>query len=380
MPVQDAAATLTTLTEGACAEDEVLGTNLTALSGARDATARQAAALALATQYRAEMVDQEQLQAYLGRTDVPDAEKTATLGQLSIEKARAEYLLGTAHKGGGGSWESPANRGAFPDHYQDTVQTHGRGDGAYWCTSFAGTMQAELGFQFSSEGAASEARSPFWSGYRFDRWARTGQSNGGAQLTPEAQALANGAGGSVHVSGAAFGQLRTALAAARTPETRQEALRTWLGSHAAPQAGDIIVLDAGNAISGGSHTVMVERFDATTGVISTIEGNASNRVDSRRIDLTDAEDVSSLASLGRVGASHFAGYQQGTAPPPGAAPATQVPGSLVTGESLLSHARCMVQRLFDVVKASGWVAHGTADDASHTWMHGDGDAGAISTQ
>lgn len=347
------------------------GEMLTTLSTAQGDPARRAAALALATRYREQMVDQAQLRAYLGRRDVLDAEKTATLGQLAAEKARAEYLLGRAHLGGDHSWESPSNRGAFPDHYQNTVQTHGRSSGAEWCTSFAGTMQSELGFQFADSGA--EARSPFWSGLRFDNWARTGQTNAGAQITPAEGTLAAGAGGGDHIAGSVFGQLRASLAAAKTDEERRTALNAWVATNGAPQAGDIIVMDGNNSVVGSSHTVLVERYDHATGVLTTVEGNANNRVASRSISLLSAADVVRLASLGRVGASHFAGYQQGSA----GGPAPTDPAAAVTANMLLTQARAMVQRLFDVVRAAGWVANGTATDSANTWG---GASGTISTQ
>jgi hypothetical protein len=367
-------------TEAALSEEVEAG--LTSLGGATTDEARQAAAIELATQYRAQMVDTERLQAYLGRTDVSDDAKTATLGQLAVEKARAELLLGTAHEGGNARWESPEDKGPFPDHYQDTVLTHGRAEGAHWCTSFAGTMQSELGFQFSEDTSDANARSPFWSGYRFEHWAETGQANNGTQLNPADEALATGTAGSVHVAGSEFATLTRALGSADTDEARAAALATWLETHSAPQAGDIIVLDGGNAVHGSSHTVMVERFDAATGVLTTVEGNANDRVSSRALDLTNQTDVATLASLGRLGASMFEGYQPATAPAtaPGAQATRPQPSPLVSGESLVAQARRMVERLFAVVEHAGWVEHGTASDSADQWLHGGAAAGEISTQ
>jgi hypothetical protein len=346
------------------------------------AEGRQAAVAQLADAIRNEFVPQADLQAYLGRTDVPAEEKTATLGQISVERGRAELLLGRAHVGGEGTWEVAPDRGAFPDYYQDLVQTYGRGGdtGAYWCTSFAGAMNAMNGFEFADEG--SEARSIFWSGYRFNLWAGRGQLNGGSQVTAEGNRLGDEQLGNVHIQGQQWGQLRRSLQGAGDDAGRVAALQSWLEGNHTPQPGDIIVLDSNNAVNGGSHTVMVESYDAATHTITTVEGNANQRVTSRTINLLDPGEVSGIATLGRLGANHFEGFQHATGELGAGGPTSDPNGSNITGQYLIDYAQSQVHLLHNLMASQGWVEGGTVGtDSAHAWVHGSGEGpGTIETR
>lgn len=359
--------------------DEELNPALERLENAANANERRAAAMEVANWTRTNMIDQAELQAYLGRTDITWEEKTATLGQLAVEVARSEFLAGWSHEGGvdTGTWEDQgSNRGVFPSHYQDTVLTYGRETGAEWCTSFAGYTQDRLGFQYNQDTSASNSHSIFWSGYRLNHWAETGQSNSGTQLTPGERTVDTGTEGSRYVDGDTWSELRSDLRGASTPEARELATTDFMTAQGTPQAGDIMVLGNNNTYRnrGKSHTVMVERYDAENQVIYTIEGNADSTVTSRRIDLRDPADAAQIVSSVRIGAGMFvdeetrAGVNAGT-------PQNQDPErGPVTAEQLLNRARGVNGRLVATAHEEGYIESDDENASAYVWTHGSDEA------
>jgi Domain of unknown function (DUF4157) len=321
-----------------------LGTLLAALQSAADAAARQTATTALTTWCREHLVDQDRLRQYL-QSNVDNETKTRILGELRAEIGRNEVLLGWSYEGGvtaGGAngWENNgANQGTFPNHYKNAVGlgSASRPNTQPWCTSFAGHTATRLGFE-AAPGAADG--SMFWSGYRLDLWARTGQALGDPrprQVTPQDQTVAAEGNSSAIITGAQWGTLYTTLTTLQRQRpagqsdadflaSQQQAVDEFLAGHATPQAGDMFVHDANNAVHGASHTNMVERYDAETRTIFTMGGNEGHAVGGRRVVLTDPQQVHRLASMVRIGAELYTGLTGGGA----AAGAGPAPGQPAT--------------------------------------------------
>lgn len=363
---------------------------LARLEAAGTTADRQSAATDVAAWARSNMVDQAELQAYLARTDVTWEEKTATVGQLAVELARSEFLAGWSSEGGvtnGGrnGWENDgSNRGEFPSYYQDQVQTYGRDNGAEWCTSFAGHTYGRLGFQYNTDTSAANARSIFWSGYRLNHWAETGQTNSGTQLTPDARTVDQGTEGSGYVDNEAWADLRAGLQGARTPEARQVATTDFMARQGTPQPGDIMVLGRDNDYRNNSksHTVMVERYDAENQVIYTIEGNAGNAVSSRRIDLRNPTDAAQIVSSVRIGAGNLVDETTRQNIANGVAPAVDPERGPVTADQLLARARGVNSRLVGAAAREGYIQSDDENASAFVWQNGSTDAnnGSLSVQ
>jgi hypothetical protein len=302
-----------------------LGTLLGTVQNAANANARRTATTALTTWCREHLVERDRLRTYL-QSSVDNETKTRILGELRAEIGRNEFLLGWSYEGGvtaGGSngWENNGtNQGVFPDTYKDAVDTTSVGADQPWCTSFAGYTAARLGFE-AAPGASDT--SMFWSGYRLDRWARTGQVHTNTQVTPDGQTVDAEGNSSAIVTGSQWQTLYQTLtrlqqrrpagqSAADFLASQQSAVDEFLEAHATPQAGDMFVYDSNNAIAGGSHTNMVERYDAETRTIYTIGGNEGHAVGGRRIVLTEPAQVRRLASMVRIGAEFYTGLGGGT--------------------------------------------------------------------
>ncbi len=306
---------------GATAPDtDPFGTLLSALYRATDDRTRQQATVALTAWCREHLVDLEQLADFV-QSNLGNDEKTRVIGELRAEIARNEFLLGWTFEGGvlaGGDngWENiAANRGRYPDHYTEAVATYGRENGAYWCTSMSGYTATRLGF---AAAPGTRDTSMFWSGYRLDRWARTGQNNSGIQITPRDQRVTATDNASAVIHGNDWQTLHDSLQALydQSPLERSDgdfiaALRQTIDAffhdHITPQAGDMFVYDDDNRIHGHSHTNMVERYDATTSIIYTIGGNEGHAIGGRAITLTDPAQVRRLASMIRIGAEFYTG-------------------------------------------------------------------------
>lgn len=354
-----------------------LDPQLTALTTAKKDGDRQTAALSVAGFARNNLTDPMEVQRYLARADVPAAEKTATMGRLAVEAARNEFLAGWAYEGGvgnGGSngWENAgSNRGAFPSHYQNQVQTYGRSKGAEWCTSFAGAMHQAVGLQTPTGVTGEEANSPFWSGYRLNTWAESGETVAGAQATPVEERVAAGQNGAQYVGMDRWSALGESLKGAKDAAAKAKVAGAFTGTHTV-QPGDILVLGSGNDYRGNSksHTVMVETWDPETQTLTTIEGNAGNAVSTRKLDLSDPKDVSTIVSSVRAGFDKYldpaaqAKIAQDTKDP---AVADAPP---VTGEALVGQADAVTDRVAAAAVRAGFV-NGTADDSAFVWQHGD---------
>ena len=334
---------------------------------------RQAAALALTTWARGNLTNQADIQAYLARADVTADTKTAVLGQLQALLARNEFLLGTIFHGGvDQSWETKgANTGPIMDWYMQQSKLAGQvaTKDAAWCTSFVGAQALRAGFD---AGDKAIERSMFWSGSRLETWAKTGKATNGAELNPAGDRPSDSPSGA-YTGGAEWGKLGNSLTAAKDDDGKQAALDTFLADHEAPQAGDIVVIgEGGNAYhgKGNSHTLMVESYNPTTGVMSLIEGNSDNRVKGRTLSLRDPADVGKIIHITRLGAENFddPGNKR-TGEGPGAAPERQV-----TAEQLLNPVREANAALAALAVKNKWVK-GTDPNASVSELyHGSANA------
>lgn len=313
-----------------------------AVSDAETRKAREKAVDGLTTWCRANLIDSEKLQQYLARTDIDDKAKTKLLGELRVEIARNEMLLGWAHRGGvdkGGSagWETTKvkktskegvttnlpgrNKGPFPDHYLGTV---GMNLGPQpWCTSFAGETHLRLGFsagerdksEYKSEkGWKSANRSMFWSGYRLRKWSTEGEDTQRRTLTPEKDTIKSGSeddgpgeGGDLLIRQKDWKALRKAIK--KAPAKKRGALVDKALKGRLPQPGDVVVRGKNNDFTGekksASHTMLVESYDAKTHTLYTIEGNTNNAARGGKYVLTDPKTIAMIIFLVRVGADFF---------------------------------------------------------------------------
>lgn len=344
----------------------------------------QAATLRLASWVRERLPRKDLIDGYLERTDVPSAQKVATLGKLSAATARMEFLLGTMyHQGVRARWEK-GNVGAFPDTYHEAV---GGGGTQPWCTKFAGYAYARLGFR-----SAKDERSMFLSGYRLRHWSRTGKSVDNKRvLTPADRTVAaEGSSGTLLDSGE-WKKLTAALKKARTPEARAAATSAFFATRTAPQPGDTLVKSRGegagsNAFSAKaqSHTMLVDRFDPSAWTVSTVEGNAGDRVGARVIDLTDPVKVSQIVFLTRLGTEHFGDPDTDRSAPPPGGPfgwlGTLVHRAVYSETVLLAEPEAVIARLVSISAAQDWIKSSDAAASVHTWITGSaaaGPAGAV---
>jgi hypothetical protein len=333
----------------------------------------------LATMLRENLPPKFMLDGYLARTDVDDAAKVQTIGLLAIEVERMEFLLGRLFYRGKGTWETGgANKGPFPDLYRATV---GGSSGEAWCTKFSGYARSRLGFH-AAPGSATT--SMFNSGWRFQHWSETGKTLGGTgenQTTAADQTVASGAGGSALIETDDWKKLTRDLTKARhdankahadEAAARQAVTEAFLAAHPHPQPGDLVIKTrgsgGGNDYSGGeSHTMMIERAEGH--FISTIEGNRSDSVGGRKMDLTDPADTGQIIFLSRLGTQFFGD------------PATQAPETagiggmisrIVFSEALLvGLMQAANARLLEIDSAAGFVGSSDPNASVADWEEAD---------
>ncbi len=352
-------------------------------------------------------------------------EKTQTIGQLAVDIARMEFLLGWMYQGGlsrsgATGWETENrgnNRGEFPTHYQDAMETHGRGTGAPWCTSFAGYAYRQIGFNFdfneevNERRRSSTARSIFWSGLRLRQWALTGQTTSGRELTPTGQRVADPETSGALIDRSDWATLTRRLRSLSETEQRHQAVSEFFETRTTPQAGDFLILGRNNNFKNGgsSHTALVERYDAATQTILTVEGNADNAVRARQIDLTNPDQVSQIVFITRLGVEYFnptdptrqsqstaASEEAGTTQASEAsdelictpdsadtiAQQPMSPASTVTADEILNSIREVNARLVELSSSQGWINSSDAQGTVQDWIGGssEGEQQAMGTQ
>lgn len=324
----------------------------------------------LAVWVREQFPTEDQIREYLNRTDVTEADKVATLGLLSVELGRLEFLMGVIFHGGTDqSWETGGdNRGPFVNNFKDEV---GNGvNGQPWCTMFAGYLRRMLGF---SATLADGGPLIFNAGARLDHWATEGRNYlTGQDDFDDPSDYENYTGGSIDT--ADWIALRRALQRRGiTDEEKQQEVDNFFSTRITPQPGDIMVINGGstsNAYSGSSsHTVNVESFGNRT--VSTIEGNKGNKVTGTTIDFTNATDVSHVIMLARLGMEFFPHdapaaetedqQQEGAAGGP-----PQPIQQAISAEDMLRPLRAMVRELQLLAHRRNYVASDTAGASVNT--------------
>lgn len=332
----------------------------------------------LAVWVRERFPTEASIREYLNRTDVDQATKVATLGRLSVEIGRLEFLMGVIYHGGTDqSWETGApanqNRGPFVNHFKAEVGN--TPNGQPWCTMFSGYLRRMLGF---SATLADGGPLIFNSGMRLDRWATDNQNLiSGRDDFDDPADYADYSGGSIDTDEWII--LRRALGRRGiTDAERQQELTTFLSTRITPQPGDIMVINNssttnayGGSNNSSSHTVNVESYSGTT--VSTIEGNKGQKVTGTTLDLSSATDVAKIIILARVGMEFFP--HDTPAPVAEGAEAAPAVASTVTAETLLQPLQAMTRELQMLASRRNYVSS-DAVGASVTTMAGANNGGS----
>lgn len=288
----------------------------------RGRRARRKATLELANFARSQITDTKLIDMYLQRTDLTDIEKTKTLGEIVVKHGKIEFLLSRIYAGGKGNLElGGKDKGAFPNRYQEEIGAGSKG-GFRWCTSFAGYLYHKLGL---APGETKQSKS-FLSGYRLRKWALTGKGVGRKQknkeFTPKDQQIATLAqdpkSGSALIDKSDWRKLRKDIAKvnrttrklkrserkAKRLELKKGILTAFFAAKPSPQAGDILIVGGkNNEFKSGahSHTTLVESFDSSEFIVSTIEGNIGGRITGKVYNLKNASTLKKFIFLLRMG-------------------------------------------------------------------------------
>jgi len=353
---------------------------LEALAGATGRRSRRTAALEMVEWCRDHLVDEDLLEAYLAQSQVSIDDKTALIGQMAVEIARNEFLLGRAYQGGSRrGW----NAEHFTNYYRDTIHNQNE----RWCTTFAGHTLMRLGLETGSgdrflQGPRDSTRhSMFNSGYRLGRWADEGLNNSYTPLTPQGMqpAVMEDAGmGSAFLDQGDFRELRSRVDGIASPAERLAAVEGFFESHPRPQSGDLIVTvdnrDGEHHEWDGrshSHTRMVEQMTDAF-VIHTVEGNGGGTGTGAGydLDLTDANDVGKFVYMVRVGAEYFMESEDLDRSMAGVEGSWTglIDEQRVVPEALLEPMRALNARVARVAQDAGWVG-GTGPEALVSQMY-----------
>jgi len=276
------------------------------VGAASSATARTAAIEALVDFSRDQIATLPRLVGQFREQASPSVdEKVRVLGQLAAAVARMEFLLGSMMYQGGG-WEESSNRGAMVDDYTGGTATQ-------WCSLFASTMWERITGRRMRAASGYKLANPtdFGLDITYDT------ASGGGFVGSRGTRAASATRGGNYNPWAELRQTLLDIDAGRIPDqSRTDALETFLTDHGLrPQAGDIMIVKRGsadaNSFTAGevvngrrrgafqSHTTMVESFSGS--VVSTIEGNADDRVRGRTYDLSNPDDVAKVVFLARPG-------------------------------------------------------------------------------
>lgn len=360
---------------------------------------RQDAVKALTAWCRGHLPDRKQLDAYLAASGDSKAQKVQAIGQLVVSVARMEFLLGWMYEGGlapGRNWENQGqDKGEYVTFYQQQAGTSKSG-GSHWCTSFAGYCYTRLGLD-----ETLGRNQVLASGYRLRLWATEGKNNNGKQITDDDKLL-------FKLEEAAFidrGEWRELVkglraqaaakhkmkgspkgAEANPSTTLSEAETTpasitdaFFSMHPAPQPGDIVVLGKDNDFKekAASHTVLVERYDAATHTLWTIEGNASNAVRARQLNLYNPDHASQIVFLARPGLEQYAAGPTEAAALPGQeiaqqdtsrADGAEAPNASST--ALLASMQDVIAKLTKLASDHQWIKSANAEASTLEWLTG----------
>jgi hypothetical protein len=114
--------------------------------------------------------------------------------------------------------------------------------------------------------------------------------------------------------------------------------------------------------------MLVDRYDAATFTVFTVEGNAGDKVGSRKLDLTDPDTVGAIITLTRLGTEYFGDRTPRAAPPEQTEPA----GSLRYSRfALMAPMELVNALLVKLLHAQGFIKSGNTDATVYEWIHGD---------
>lgn len=332
----------------------------------------QAQITSLATQVRGQFPTVDSVRTFVDNQYVNNQYKLEVLGQIMAQVGQAEYLLGIMVHGQTGSWESTGtNSGPAVDMYHDRTGFTWAQDA--WCTMFAGYLHLIVGFR---ERLVTRT-GVMWSNQRLNSWHENNRNYTNATQDIESPGdYANYSGTSINH--AAWTELKNNLIGHynmthASPEAQATHLSTLMSgfysSHATPQPGDTVILN--NATTGNNmdHTIVVERFDAATNTIFTVEGNSSNRVRGRRINLSanpqtaTTTSVANMSLLVRPGVEFYRANPnaagEGAAQIPADATTEQLEAGQQLGRNLIQPLTRLVTELREMSQAEGTAAAGT---------------------
>lgn len=233
---------------------------------------------------------------------------------------------------------------------------------------FAGYAYKRLGF----EAGEDDTTSMFYSGYRLRKWSITGKGVGrkAPQITASERTVAAEASTGQLIDKGEWKALRKDLKKAKDAKARTQVAEEFFETRPQPQSGDILVKPRGkrknNEFTGGkSHTMLVDRFDATNLVIYTVEGNTANKIGARKIDLTDPDDVGGIVFLARIGTEYFGN---------GSAAAEVAPGPferlLLSRVMLVGGMQVVNGALVQINAEQGWIKTSDPDATVLEWVEG----------
>jgi hypothetical protein len=332
----------------------------------------QAQITSLATQVRAQFPTVERVRAFVDNQYVNNQYKLEVLGQIMAQVGQAEYLLGIMVHGQTGTWESTGNNsGPAVDMYHN--RTGFTWDRDAWCTMFAGYLHLIVGFRER----LVRPQGVMWSNVRLHSWHENNREYTGRHADIESPSdYANYSGTSINRT--AWTALKNSLIGHynmthASPQAQAASLSTimsgFYSSNATPQAGDTVILN--NATTGNNmdHTIVVERFDAATHTIFTVEGNSSNRVRGRRINLSanpqtaTSTSVAHMSLLVRPGVEFYRenpnAAGEGAAQIPANATPAQLEAGQQLGRDLIQPLTRLVTELREMSQAEGTAAAGT---------------------
>ncbi len=270
---------------------------------------------ALATSVHSKLPSKDRIQTFLASTDVTNEFKLQLLGRIIALVGQAEYLLGTMyHKG-----KAFEDFGPFEAKYRSTVGYWNSPDA--WCTMFAAYLHSVVGFRDSVLKGG-----PMWSNSRLNNWHQHSKRTADAKGDFSTPADYKNYSGDGIYSGTKIkpGDWENLIKPLKehyklkfkTEEDKNAALTNimvaFFKGRIKPQPGDIISIPNWSEGKKYGHTITVEAFDESTWTISTVEGNLSNRILGRTIDLRANPgsnkkqlDASSISQLIRPGLEFY---------------------------------------------------------------------------
>lgn len=239
----------------------------------------------LITTARDQLSDHPRMVDTFVRQAIPSPEeKVRTLGGLAAAVARMEYLLGSIYHQGSRSWEVDARTGERTESKGRMVEDYTGGKAINWCSRFATYTYSKI-----TGSKAVLAASPY-------KIAHPDQFGMDIDYQEAYGGMAKGtAMGLKHAKSSPFAKHLKSLEDL-DPEgpARRDAAEEFLRDEVNLQPGDILALKTSRDTR---HTAMVEDIVGTT--IYTVEGNRSDRVSGRRLDVSDPADVETILFVSR---------------------------------------------------------------------------------